>query len=372
MRLLHVVPTYLPATRYGGPIVSVHGLCRALAARGHEVHVFTTNVDGDGTSDVPLDTPVSLHNVSVHYFASPLRRIYYSPAMRRALRDDVGSFDAVHLHSVFLWPTYAAARAAHRARVPYIVSPRGMLVPELIARKSALPKRAWIRLIEARTLRESALVHFTAKREEDDARRAGVPIPRAVVIPNGIDRVAAAASAAGRPERAPLHLLFLGRINWKKGLDRLLDAMRLLPEARLTIAGNDEENYRASLPQLPNVRFVGAVSGEEKERLLAEAAALVLPSYSENFGNVVLEAMAAATPVVVTPEVGLAEEVQRSGAGIVTSNEPAQLASALRALLADPARRAEMGRNGRAAVEAHYTWDRVAEQMEAAYAEIAR
>jgi glycosyltransferase involved in cell wall biosynthesis len=365
LRILHVVPTYLPATRYGGPIVSVHGLCRALAARGHDVHVFTTNVDGDGTSDVPLGVAVPLHGVNVHYFASPFRRLYYSPGMRKALRA-VSEFDVVHLHSVFLWPTYAAARAAERARVPYVVSPRGMLVPELIDRKSRSVKRAWIRLFENRTFWRSSLVHFTSQQEERDAKRTEVPIPRAAIIPNGVELPPDRATNRGD------ELLFLGRINWKKGLDRLIGAMRLLPEARLTIAGNDEENYRHSLPHLENVRFVGPVSGEAKDELLRGAAALVLPSYSENFGNVVLEAMAVATPVVVTPEVGLAAEVERSGAGVVTSNDPPALAAALRALLSDPAKREAMGRAGRAAVEARYSWERVAAQMEKAYAGLAR
>ena len=315
LRILHVVPTYLPATRYGGPIVSVHGLCRALAARGHDVHVFTTNVDGDGTSDVPLGVAVPLDDVKVHYFASPFRRLYYSPAMRTALRT-VGEFGVVHLHSVFLWPTYAAARAAERARVPYVVSPRGMLVPELIDRKSRTVKRTWIQLFEKRTLLHSYCVHFTSQKERDDAKRTGVPIPRATIIPNGVTLSPNHSTPRGD------ELLFLGRINWKKGLDRLIEAMRLMPEARLIIAGNDEENYRASLPQAENVRFVGTVSGEAKDQLLRGAAALVLPSYSENFGNAVLEAMAVGTPVVVTPEVGLAAEVERSGAGVVTPNDP--------------------------------------------------
>ena len=139
----------------------------------------------------------------------------------------------------------------------------------------------------------------------------------------------------------------------------------------MTIAGNDEENYRATLPHAENVHFAGSVSGEAKDDLLRRAAALVLPSYSENFGNVVLEAMAVGTPVVVTPEVGLAAEVERSGAGVVTSNDPPTLAAALRALLADPVRRAEMGRRGRAAVEARYTWEHVAVQMEELYARLA-
>src|SRR4051812_26407557 len=160
VRILHVVPTYLPATRYGGPIYAVHGLCRALAARGHEVDVFTTNVDGDRDSEVPLGAPVTLDGVRVHYFASSpagiRRRFYVSPLMRAALANELVDRDIVHLHSVFLWPTYATARAAERARVPYVVSPRGMLVPELIRRKSRLVKSAWIRLVERRTFRHAS------------------------------------------------------------------------------------------------------------------------------------------------------------------------------------------------------------------------
>src|SRR5215510_6489655 len=120
MRILHVAPTYLPAVRYGGPIFAVHGLCQALAARGHEVEVFTTNVDGPGESRVPVGVQIRLDAVRVRYFRSPtLRRIYWSPGLGRALRAEIHQFDAVHLHSVFLWPTWAAARAAKRSDVPY-------------------------------------------------------------------------------------------------------------------------------------------------------------------------------------------------------------------------------------------------------------
>ena len=128
MRILHVVPTYLPATRYGGPIYSVHGLCRALVRRGHEVHVLTTNVDGAGVSGVPLDRPVDLDGVQVRYFPVPfLRRLYWSPQMATATDARMAESDVLHCHSVFLWPTWMAARAARRARVPYVCAPRGML-----------------------------------------------------------------------------------------------------------------------------------------------------------------------------------------------------------------------------------------------------
>src|SRR5438445_13865814 len=118
MRLLHVVPTYQPAWRYGGPIVAVHGLCRALAMRGHQVDVFTTNVDGRGLLDVPVEQAVAVDGVGVSYFPASVRRVYWSPRMGRALAREVGGYDLVHVHAVYLWPGAAAARAARRARVP--------------------------------------------------------------------------------------------------------------------------------------------------------------------------------------------------------------------------------------------------------------
>jgi len=380
VRLLHVVPTYLPATRYGGPIYAVHGLCRALAARGHEVDVFTTNVDGVRDSDVPLGVPVTLDGVRVHYFPSPSaslaglgRRIYRSPDMHVALAERIHSYDLLHLHSVFLWPTYAAARAAENARLPYVVSPRGMLVTELIHRKSPLVKRAWIRLIERHTFQHATAIHFTAQREWDDARLVSIPLLAPFIVPNGIDLPPPSPTA-----RLDDTLLVLGRVNWKKGLDRLLDAIKLVPAANLIIAGNDEEEL---LPKLRaqaerngiagRVAFRGPVSGEAKEELLRTSTAVVLPSLSENFGNVVLEAMAVGMPVIVTPEVGLAEDVARSGAGIVSSGQPAELAAAIQNLLRDHDARADMGRRGRELVQARFTWERVAAQMEEHYLQIA-
>ena len=104
MKILHIVPTYIPAYRYGGPIYAVHGLCKGLAERGNDVHVFTTNVNGEKDLAVPLKEPVNLDNVKVWYFPSKwLRRIYKSPLMKKALKKYISDFEIVHLHSVFLW-----------------------------------------------------------------------------------------------------------------------------------------------------------------------------------------------------------------------------------------------------------------------------
>lgn len=375
MRILHVVPTYLPAVRYGGPIYSVHALCRSLVERGHEVWVYTTNVDGAGISDVPLADTVAIDGVRVRYFPCGFgRRLYRSSALGGALKADIAGFDVLHLHSVFLWPTLAAARAARRAKVPYVLAPRGMLVADLIARKSHLLKSTWISLFERGNIAGAAAIHVTSDLEKTELAKLDLAAQHILVIPNGIDlpdlgQVKASIPTPGRP-----YVLSLGRINWKKGLDRLLAAMAHVPDADVLIAGNDEENYRPRLEAMAHelgladrVRFLGPVRDEQKWDLLRSAALFALPSYSENFGIAALEAMACGCPVVVTPEVGLAQAIGEAGAGLVVNGEPKQLGSALAALLADPARRRSMGEAGVNLAKTQFAWSRIAEQMEQVY-----
>ncbi|MCZ6675188.1 MAG: glycosyltransferase [Verrucomicrobia bacterium] len=372
MKILHVVPTYLPAVRYGGTIRSVHGLCVALTALGHEVHVFTTNVDGDGNSKVALCQSVDVEGVQVWYFPSrTLRRLYWSPKMKKALLQAVPGFDLVHLHSVFLWPTWAAARVANQSGVPYVVSPRGMLVKDLVRRKSKLLKLAWTKLIERHTLVSASAIHVTAEKELDGLRRFDFDLPVVWTVPNGLNGpdVSALKNADDFPGTTQF-ALFLGRINWKKGLDRLIEAWKDVPNATLLIAGNDEESYQSNLERLATkfgvaerIRFVGMVQGESKWRLFRDAELFILPSYSENFGMSVLEAMFMGCPVVVTPEVGLAEAIAESKAGLVVAGDPTSLSREIGKLLGDADRRQEMGANGRRLASTRYSWRRVAGQM---------
>jgi glycosyltransferase involved in cell wall biosynthesis len=378
LRILHVVPTYYPAVRYGGPVRSVHGLSAALARRGHDVHVYTTNMDGDADLEVPLGQAVDLDAVRVHYFPVPrLRRLCWSPAMGAQLRKSIADFDVVHLHSVFLWPTRAAARAAARAGVPYILAPRGMLIREMVRGKSRWVKSAWIALVERTSLAGAAGLHVTAELEGDELRAAfGPPLPEIVNIPNGVDWPA---DHVPKPQTPFAHLpahygLFLSRISWKKGIDRLIKAWREIPDLPLVIAGNDDENYTPELEALARslgvdarIYFIGPVSDAHKWALYENAELFVLPSYSENFGNVVAEAMAMGCPVVVSPEVGIAALVKAEGAGIVTCCDPLQLAAAIKALLSDSRAARELGRRGRLAVHARLSWDAIAGQTEELY-----
>jgi glycosyltransferase involved in cell wall biosynthesis len=227
LRILQVVPAYYPAVRYGGPIRSVHGLSVALTARGHSVHVYTTSIDGASDLDVPLDVPVDLDGVTIRYFPVPaLRRLCWAPALGNRLRQTIDEFDVVHLHSVFLWPTWAAARAASRAGVPYVTAPRGMLVRDIIHQKNRMIKTLWINLIERATIARAASVHVTAELEAAELRALRLQLPEIDCIPNGVDIPAEHAPLSAGPfAHLPVsYALFVGRICWKKGLDRLVTA----------------------------------------------------------------------------------------------------------------------------------------------------
>jgi len=381
MRILNVVPSYLPATRYGGPIFAVHGLCRALAARGHHVEVFTTNVDGPNNSAVPLKIPVTLDGVHVRYFpSSVLRRLYWAPSLTHALRAELPGFTVVHLHSVFLWPTWAAARRARKVRTPYLISPRGMLVKKLIQMKSRFAKAAWIKLIEKENMESASAIHVTSAMEAEELQRFGWRLPRITIIPNGIDEFVVASGQKVSMDvkeiatEQPL-VLFLGRISWKKGLDRLLNAFALTNLGKLAIVGPDDENLAPRLAQLAcdlritdRVRFLPrTVLGHDKSFLYRHAKVFVLASYSENFGNSVLEAMQHGIPVVVTSEVGASDIVRQSGGGFVVTRDLEPLGAAIRRLIEDASLGRVMGEAGQRHANAHYRWATVAGQMEKLY-----
>jgi glycosyltransferase involved in cell wall biosynthesis len=383
LRLLHVVPTYLPAVRYGGPIRTVHALCRALAERGHDVHVFTTSVDGAADSDVPLGRPIDLEGVKIRYFPSRiLRRLYWSPPLRRALVRDIAQFDLAHLHSVFLWPPWMAARAVRAHGVPYVVSPRGMLVPELIRRKNRWIKQAWIAWADRPTLEHAAAIHTTSTVEARHLAGFGWSLSKIVTIPHGVDDPSPSSSAlspdiAAAIARGPI-VLALGRISWEKGLDRLLAALPHAVDAKVVIAGDYLEGHAAFLATeaerlgvTARVTIIGRhVAGADKEALFGAARLFAMTSLSENFGLAAFEAMRRGVPVVATPDVGMSEIVRDVAGGLVVDPEPAAIGHGLAKLLADPAASRAMGEAGRAHVVAHYGWPAVAQRMEDLYRSI--
>ncbi len=386
MRLLHITPTYIPAYRYGGPIHSVHALCRSLAAAGHDVHVLTTSVDGADDSDVPCDRPVYLDGVVIHYRRSNvLRRLYWSPGLYTQCHKIIGRFDAVHLHSVFLFPTWAGARAAARAGVPYVLSPRGMLVGDLIKRRSSATKRAWIGLIERGNLARAARIHLTSEEERRALTDLGLALAPTVVIPNGVDPPVSVAPDAVSADVCRLlaegfDILSFGRISWKKGLDRLIQSVAEMQRVKVLIAGHDEDGLAGDLQKLAEQYGVEdrvmllprQITGSDKEALFAAARLFALPSLSENFGNVVAEAMIRGLPVVVTAGVGAAEIAEESGGGTVAPGDPKAFAAVVADLLKSPEQLAVMGAAGAAYAREHLNWDSIARRFGDLYVDMPR
>lgn len=346
VRILIFAPNYLPATRYGGPIRSSHGLARALVELGHAVSVFTTDVDGPGTLDVPLGRPVDLEGVSVTYFpVSAPRRLYYYPAMGRDFERQMPGFDAVHINGMFLWPGPKAARAASAAGVPYVVAPRGMLSPEMIGGRSTAVKRLWIAAQERRSLRNAAAIHVTSEEEADGVRRLGLALAPIAVIGNGV----APPERPPEPERIEeiwrgipkgSRVAFLGRLDWTKGVGFAIGAVAAQDGAGIVIAGPDQIGLRKALePKLRRGdgaaigRFVGDLDGPDKWALLAGADVLLAPSLKESFGLSVAEALAVGTPVICSEGVGASTIVRRIDGRCVVARDGRAFADSLRSTL---------------------------------------
>lgn len=388
MRILHVVPSFPPALRYGGPVRAADDMTQALAARGHDVAVFTTDTDGPTARlRVPVGEPVRRGRVDVTYFrARPPHRYTWSPQLARALQREVGRFDVVHVHSVLNHPTTSAARAARRAGVPYVVRPAGMLSGTALRRvyegvggfASRARKAAYLRVVERGNLDAAAALHYTTPAEERDAKHLGLRTP-AFVEPLG---VAAPPPAPPAPWPAGTRaVVYVGRLDPIKGLDALVPALgRILPsrpDVRFVLAGAGDPAYEARVASLLDASGIlartdrlGFVDGDAKAALLAHAAAFVLPSRHENFGLAAAEALAAGAPVVLTPEVGLAPWVEDARSGLVVPREPAALAAALAKLLDEPAEAKAMGERGRRLAAERFAWPAIAARLEARYERI--
>ena len=254
--------------------------------------------------------------------------------------------DLVHFHGLWQWPWQALARRCRARRLPYVVSPHGMLEPWAWAHK-AWKKRPYYHLFEKRFLNRSAALLATAP-SEAGRLRALLPGARVETLPLGTDGIpgpdyhAARARLGWAPgERV---LLFLSRIHPKKGLDLLLQALARSPASadRLAIVGDGDPAYveslrswaRAHAGALPRLDWIGPVWGEARWPWHQGADLFCLPTHSENFGLVVLEAWQAGTPVLTTPGTPWAAELP--GRGGLCQPEPGSIAQALTRLAAEP------------------------------------
>ena len=379
MRILHVIPSV--AAISGGPAQALIPMCRELSAQHVEVLVVTT--DAEMSSKATTRTTIDYKGVPTIFFPSRWGRSFkFSNSLSTWLNQNVQEFDAVHIHAVFNHACVAAARACRDNKVPYIIRPLGTLDPWSMKQKRFRKHLFW-RLRGEEMLRSAAAVHYTTRAEQEAVEQT-LQLNHGHVIPLGID-TAQGTTHSRRAELAKQlpdlnghpYLLVLSRIHPKKGLDVLIDAFSEVTSSsrfsnwRLVIAGDGPDDYVSRLRQKAGTRvlFPGWVDGENKNRLLQHASLLVLTSYQENFGLCLLEAMACAVPVLVSPHVNLAEEIQSAGAGWVSHVDGRALENALSDALGNDKERIERGIAGQQ-LSKRFTWNNTATQLVQLYSSI--
>jgi glycosyltransferase involved in cell wall biosynthesis len=380
MNILHLIATLAPES--GGPAQACLEMANAVAARGHSIAIYTTDFGG------ALPATVARHpSVEIRTFPVQWPRAWKpSTPMAKAIAEEVERYDVVHLHSLYLFHDWVGGIMARRARVPYIVRPHGLLDP-YIWQRHRLRKMVMEALFQTRVLNHASAIHYTSELEREISAPYAGPAP-ARVVPLGVslDALEDLPSPGSFTAKFPAVtgkriVLFLSRLHEKKGLDLLIPAFaavrRGIPDLHLVIAGPDDgalERTRTAVREHGiegDVTFTGMLKGEDKLAAFAAASIFTLPSYSENFGIAVVEAMAAGLPAIITDQVNIHRDIAGHGALVVPCRAQ-PLAQALADLAGDPVRAQAMGVEARATVRRLYDWPNVAASLERMYAEVAQ
>ena len=375
MRALHVTPYFAPAFVYGGPPRSILGLCQGLQRAGVEVDVLTTAANGAEDLPASLLHTGEYAGVPVTYAPSAFPRRFFGARLRRLIDERLGPADLCHVHGVWNVPEWMATRRSRASGVPYVLSPRGMLHSGALQR-GRWRKRVAYPLIERSALSGASLLHATSEEEASVLHALGLGVP-IVMLPNAVDTSAIERASVGGARRQlglgarDRVIAFLGRMHPIKRLDLLAEAFARVhqryADARLVLAGPDEHNHLATIsrrlaPHAGAVRVAGRLDEERKWSLLKDADLLVLCSDSESFGLVVVEAMAAGLPVVVTRTCPWADiEIYRCGWWV--EQTAAAIADAVLRLIEDPTEARAMGARGARLARERYSWPAVGASM---------
>lgn len=365
MRILHSGTLVASA---GGPAMSTYLTLKGLREQGVDAEIIMfplNNEDKLRGDDVPMHFATS----------TPKTPLGFAPTYKRDILS-LGDYDIYHAQGVWLWNTYALASAARKAGKPYLITPRGMLYPQDIAKSNAFFKKLSLRWRLLDDLNRAACVHVTCKEEMMHCRNLGVTAPIAV-IPNPVE----IKDYPYKKQDGVRRIGYLGRVSRRKNIEGLIEAFHALgdeaKDAELLIIGSGDKEYESYLRHLvekyslSNVRFAGFLSGEEKDEALASCSVLAMPSEFENLGNVVLEGLVRGIPCIATTGSPW-EELQTRNCGWWVPYTQQDITNAVRqALQASDATLAEMGRNGRQLMEQRYSVTSIAHQMKSLYEWIA-
>lgn len=329
LKVLHVIRSIDKST--GGPAFAVMQIADTLNKNGITVDIASTV-----NNNVALPKKNN-KNSNLYLFKNQAGGTWsFSWPLWRWLKSNIKNYNVVHITGIFTFPVLAAAMLSKKFGIPYILRPAGTLDVYPMAQKS-FRKKLYYKLVIERYVKGAAAIHVTSQKEKEQVGLIGIN-DNCFIAPLGVD-----ANSSTKLFRKDDHLriLFLSRIHQKKGLPILLEAVSLLVKSNttisLTIAGNGSEKYLGELKDLIKkleieevVKFSGFVEGEKKSHLFDETDIFVLPSYQENFGIAVVEALAAGMPVIVSDQVAIADDIIEAGAGhVVPVDQPEELAKAI-------------------------------------------
>ncbi|MGE5608626.1 MAG: glycosyltransferase [Bacillota bacterium] len=379
MRVLHVISGIDVPT--GGPGSALVGLGSAQAKAGLEVTVLTAFAQG---ADLAPVEQLKRDGVDVHVIGpvhTPLGLHSGIPAKLNELLDRA---DVVHIHGLWEEIQHRAARLAWERSIPYIMTPHGMLDPWSLSQR-ALKKRLYMAWRLRTNLNRAAAIHYTAEIERDLAEPLGLRPPPLIEL-NGVDL----REFEKLPEKGTFRklypqigqrplILFLSRIHLKKGLDMLIPAMAKVttPNAVLVIIGPDPWGYGQTIKDLikehgigDRTIFVGQVPADVRIAAFTDADIFVLPSYQENFGIAVAEALAAGTPVVISDQVNIHRQISNAGVGGVVPRQVDRVAAEIDRWLQDNELRRVAAEKARPFVWEHYGWAQIARRWVGHYDQI--
>jgi glycosyltransferase involved in cell wall biosynthesis len=345
MKILHIVPSYKPAFVYGGPIYSVSALCEAQTLNGDEVVVYTTNANGSRNLSEKFNTEHKINGVKVYYF----NRItgdhtHISPSLWLKLFTNCKDFDFIHIHSWWSILVIGCAMILNLKRIKFIISPRGMFSPySMMYNNNPLKSEIFMKYF-IKPLLKKQIFHTTALSEQEEIKNLFSSKVKVFTLPNllkfpKLPSIEYYNDVISNDNKF-LKLLFISRIDKKKGIEILLNSIPIIIESglniKLTIIGTGDKKYIESLYSLSKqldidkyISWKGNVEWELKFNDILENDILILPSYNENFANIILETLYAGKPVILSKYVGLNDYVKENNFGWVIDTNPEDLSQAI-------------------------------------------
>jgi glycosyltransferase involved in cell wall biosynthesis len=383
IKTLEVIPSISPG--FGGPSEVVINLTREIRALGINAEIATTNDDMPGIIDVPLGQRIEYRGVPIYFFArSPIRikQFLFSADITWWLLKNIKNYDIVTAHILFSYAPDLSAILARFHQIPYGIRTIGMLT-EWSLSQGRFKKEIYSNLIERPNLNHASYIHCTSREEAQNVNDFGIKTPKAV-IPLGVNPPTYMLGAKKQlhqqyniPADVPI-ILFMSRIHPKKRLELLIQVLAELHDLQqqpfhLLIAGSGDSDYVESIRKMiaqqqlqSQITFTGFVIGKDKDLLLQGSDLFVLPTYSENFGIVLAEAMAVGLPIITTPGVHISIDIAQAQAGIIV-DDAIQLKTAIFQLLQSPQLRRELGENGQQLALQKYSWPSIAQKFADVY-----